>query len=139
MKRRDRLRTIRILAAAAVVLITLGGCTSGPSGGGSSAASVDPTPSPAAGSSTRTTPSSPPAELADCSRESIESALPKGSVVKKFDCAVASPAMWAAARVKTGSVYFLTSVAGPWEARSGKIVCAKTKNVPKELRGYCVG
>jgi len=76
--------------------------------------------------------------MGECTKASIQDALPKGSVVDKFACAIASPAMWAAARLTTGSVFFLKTVSGPWEATPGEGLCStKIKEVPKELRGYC--
>jgi hypothetical protein len=138
MNRKDRLHAARILAAATVVLVSLGACTSGQSGGGSSAASVDRTQSPASVSATSRTPNSPGSDLAQCTKSSIEGALPKGSVLVKFDCTIASPAMWAAARVETGSVFFLTSVAGPWTVTPGEALCGARRNeVPEEIRSYC--
>ena len=137
MTRRGRLRTSRVLAAAALVVGSLGACTSGPHEGGSTAAS-DRTPSPASVSTTSSTPDSLPSDEAQCTKSSIEGALPKGSVLVKFDCTIASPAMWAAARVETGSVFFLTSVAGPWILTPGEALCgAKLNEVPEELRSYC--
>ena len=137
MNRRDRFRTARTLVAAAVLLGSLGACTSGQSGGGPTGASVNQTQSPASVGTTSTTPGAPAPE-AECTKSSIEGALPKDSVVVKFGCAIASPAMWAAARVEAGSVFFLTSVSGPWKVTAGTELCgAKIKKVPKDLRGYC--
>jgi len=137
MNRRDRLHRARILAAAALVAGSLGACTSGQSQGGFTAAS-DRTPSIASVSATSSTPNSPPSDVTQCTKSSIEGALPKGSVLVKFDCTIASPAMWAAARVETGSVFFLTSVAGPWTVTPGEALCGARRNeVPEELRSYC--
>ena len=135
MTRRDRLYTARILAAAALVVGSLGACTPSQSQGGSTAASGDQTPSVSATSST---PNSLPSNEADCTKSSIEGALPKGSVLAKFDCAIASPAMWAGARLEGGSVFFLTSTAGPWVVTPGAEMCgARKSEVPPELSSYC--
>jgi hypothetical protein len=142
MSRPTRIRTARILAAAALVVGSLGACTSGQSGGGSSGggstAASDPTPSPASVSTTSSIPTSIPSDEAQCTKSSIEGALPKGSVLASFDCTIASPAAWAAARLKTGSVFFLTSVAGPWTVTPGEAMCGARRNeVPEEIRSYC--
>ena len=49
-----------------------------------------------------------------------------------------SPAMWAAARVQNGSVFFLTYADGPWTVTPAEQLCgAKRTEIPEELRGYC--
>lgn len=136
MNRRDSFEKVRVLVAAALILGSLGACTSSGSGGASPAASVNS--SSPGGGDTSTTPSAPAAELVECTKSSIKDALPKASDLVKFDCAIASPAMWAAARVTAGSVFFLTSLSGPWKVTPGNALCgAKIKQVPKALRGYC--
>lgn len=92
-------------------------------------------------SSTSITPSTAsvaPSTFTECTKSDIGGALPKGSVIVEFECTIASPAMWAAARVKSGPVFFLSSIAGPWEVTPAKELCgARRKEVPKELRSYC--
>jgi hypothetical protein len=138
MNRRDRLRTARILVAAAVLAGSLGACTASHSGGGPTASSGERTQSSASAGTTSLTPTPIPSDEGLCTTSSIEGALPKGSVLVTFDCTIASPAMWAAARVKTGSVFFLTSVSGPWTVTPGNALCGARRNeVPEELRSYC--
>jgi hypothetical protein len=137
MNRPNRLRTASVLAAAAVLLGSLGACTSSQSGGGSTASSGAGTQSPAtAAASLSSTPL--PSDTATCTKSSIEGALPKGSVLAKFDCTIASPAMWAGARLESGSVFFLTSTAGRWVVTPGAEMCgARKSEVPPELSSYC--
>jgi hypothetical protein len=138
MNRRNRLRTARILVAAAIVVALLGACTSGPPQGGSTASSGAGTQLPASAGTTSMTPTPLPSDTATCTKSSIEGALPKGSGLVTFDCTIASPAMWAAARVKSGAVFFLTSAAGPWTVTPGGALCGARRNeVPEELRSYC--
>ena len=77
--------------------------------------------------------------LGQCAEDSILQALPDGSTLEGFDCAVVSPAIWAAVRVKEGDkVYFLETTSGPWEIRKVEDVCSKpVKGIPKELLAYC--
>ena len=134
MNRRERLRTASILAVAAIGVGLLGACTSGQPGAGSSVATTGLTPS----QSTSGIPTSLPSDLPDCTKESIGGALPAGSVLDTFSCTISSPAMWAAARLKSGSVFFLTSVNGPWTVTPGEALCGARRNeVPAELRSYC--
>jgi hypothetical protein len=137
MKRMDRVRMTRILAAAVIVVGSLGACTARQSDGGSTAAS-DRAPSPTSVSTTSTTPNSLPSDEAQCTKSSIEGALPEGSVLDTYGCTIASPNQWAAARLKTGAVFFLTSAAGPWIVTPGATLCGARRNeVPAELRSYC--
>jgi len=57
----------------------------------------------------------------------------------KFQCAIASPAMWAAARVKPGpTVFFLQSTSGVWKVFKADQVCiTPSKGLPKEILGFC--
>jgi len=81
----------------------------------------------------------PPADFGDCSEASILAALPSGSELKDFACAVASPALWAAARVTSGSeVYFLKSTSGPWELFESEEICSgAVTGLPDEVLAYC--
>ena len=110
---RNMIQRAGLPLVVAMVFGTLGACTGKP------AQCIAPGdccgPLPAAGvTTTSTTPSAPPSDLVGCTESSIKGALTKGSAVVKFNCTITSPAMWAAVRVKTGSVFFLTSVSGPW-------------------------
>jgi hypothetical protein len=137
MNRKDRLRIASIFAVVAVGAGLLGACTSSSPGAGSTTPSGEQTASPTSATGSET-PSTTPADLPDCTKSSIEGALPTGSVVDTFTCTIASPAMWAAARLKTGSVFFLTSVNGPWTVSPGDALCgARKSEVPAELRSYC--
>ena len=57
----------------------------------------------------------------------------------KFECAIASPTMWAAARVKPGpKVFFLQTTTGPWKVSTADKVCGTPKtSLPKEIRAFC--
>ncbi len=137
MVSRNMIQRAGLPLVVAMVFGTLGACTANlPSA--SPPATAGGT-LPAAGvTTTSTTPSAPPSDLVGCTESSIKGALTKGSAVVKFNCTITSPAMWAAVRVKTGSVFFLTSVSGPWQVTPGQELCGvKIKKVPKELRDYC--
>ena len=59
----------------------------------------------------------------------------------KYECAIASPAMWAAARVNPGPVvFFLQTTSGPWKVSTANQICGKPPaRLPKEIQAYCVG
>ena len=164
MNRNDRLRFPRAIAVAFALTCSVASCTSGQSEGATNATSTtSATAGPGVSSAARASsasggssasgavsgsaaqssargsaPSTRAAQVGRCTKSSIQAALPKGSIVVKFDCTIASPAMWAAVRVKSGSVFFLTSVAGPWKATQGKQLCgSKVRDIPKDLRTYC--
>jgi len=57
----------------------------------------------------------------------------------KFECAIASPTMWAAARVKPGlTAYFLQSTGGAWKVSRASQVCGNpSAGLPKEIGAFC--
>lgn len=57
----------------------------------------------------------------------------------KYDCAIASPSMWAAARVKPGAtVFFLEAKAGAWKVYTAKQMCgASSSRLPKNILAFC--
>ena len=57
----------------------------------------------------------------------------------KFECAIVSPSMWAAARVKPGpTVYFLQTTSGAWKVSKADEVCGKpSAGLPKEILAFC--
>ena len=59
--------------------------------------------------------------------------------MKDFDCAIESPAVWAAVRVTSGAeVYFLSSTTGPWTVHGADTVCGgDAPRVPDEILAYC--
>jgi len=70
---------------------------------------------------------------------SLLAALPAGSTMDKFQCAIASPTMWAAARVKPGpTVYFLSITSGAWKvSKTGQVCTTPNKSLPKEILAFC--
>jgi hypothetical protein len=77
--------------------------------------------------------------LGECTEASILKALPAGSTMVKYGCAIASPTMWAAARVKPGpKVYFLQNKGGAWKVSTADQVCGTPpKGLPKEIQAFC--
>jgi hypothetical protein len=85
--------------------------------------------------------SSAPAALGECNDASLLAALPAGSIMDKgkWQCALASPTMWAAVPLKPGpTVYFLQTKGGPWTVSKADQVCgAKKSGLPPEIRSFC--
>ena len=131
----------------AALLIVVGGTGLGSLSGCSSASPSDATKS---ATPTQGTPSSSvaaktsagsaaSAAAGECTEASILAALPAGSAMVKYDCAIASPTMWAAASVKPGpTVYFLQTTSGPWKVSTAKQMCGKPPaGLPKEIQAFC--
>ncbi len=139
-------KAARLLAYGGAGLALLTGCSSGSSGnattsatrtqGGPSSsgvpirASVNATPSGASTSS--------PAP-GECTEASILAALPPQSTMDKYECAIASPNMWAAARVKPGPrLFFLQTNGGVWKVSTADQLCRTPKaNLPPEILAFC--
>jgi len=107
-----------------------------------SAAPTQGTPSNSATAKTTTSAGSsaaPAAAGGECTKVSILAALPAGLTMDKFQCAIASPSMWAAARVKPGpTVFFLQTTSGPWKVSTAKQICGKPPaGLPKEIQAFC--
>jgi len=77
--------------------------------------------------------------MGDCTEVSILAALPAGSTMVKYECAIASPTMWAAARVKPGpTVFFLQTTSGAWKVSTAKQICVTPPvGLPKEILAFC--
>src|SRR5665647_30890 len=76
--------------------------------------------------------------LGECNEPSLLAALPEVSKVIKFQCEIASPWMWAAARVNGPRVFFLQTRGGAWRVSEADQVCGvPSKGVPKELLAFC--
>ncbi|WP_084106662.1 hypothetical protein [Demequina sp. NBRC 110056] len=129
-------------------LLALAGCSSWtdepePTRGGETSeaptASADPSSSPSESPSATSTPvQTAVASEGVCAEESILHALPQGSEVATFQCALGSPYMWAAAEVVGGSeVYFMRSN-GPWEIVEVTVACGDGDDrAPDELATLC--
>jgi len=136
MNHQTQMRAVGIAVGLLTAVPLLGACSSASSTGGS------PNPTMSTSLPASETPSSDPAPTADfgdCSEASILAPLPSGSELKDFVCAVASPALWAAARVTSGSkVYFLESTSGPWELHESEEICTgAVTGLPDEILAYC--
>ena len=136
MNHQTQMRAVGIAVGLLTAVPLLGACSSASSTGGS------PNPTMSTSLPASETPSSDPAPTADfgdCSEASILAALPSGSELKDFVCAVASPALWAAARVTSGAkVYFLESTSGPWELHESEEICTgAVTGLPDEILAYC--
>ena len=57
----------------------------------------------------------------------------------KYQCALASPAMWAAASVKPGPrVFFLQTTSGAWKVSTADKICGNPRaSLPKEIMAFC--
>jgi len=77
--------------------------------------------------------------MGDCTEVSILAALPAGSTMVKYECAIASPTMWAAARVNPGpTVFFLQTTSGAWKVSTAKQICVTPPvGLPKEIQAFC--
>ena len=75
----------------------------------------------------------------ECTDASILAALPAGSTMDKYQCATASPWMWAAARVKPGpTVFFLQAKSGAWKVSTAAQACgASSSGLPPEIKVFC--
>ena len=141
MIRLCQLRSARIVAGAVGAVALLAGCSS-TSSSGSVTTSTTPDPTSTISTPSTATPTvttTATSNAGECSEASILSALPAKLKLKDFDCAIASPAIWAAARVTSGpEVYFLESTAGPWKLYTSEKICSgAVKGVPKEILAYC--
>lgn len=118
----------RTSVAAVCAVLILVGCSS-PSGSDTGPTATAAAPTSAASGSGE----------ADCSAESIASALPGGSEVVKFDCADVSGTEWAAASVSPGpTVFFLQWSGGAWKAETSDEVCGTASaGLPEVLLSYC--
>lgn len=145
-------RAALLLACGGTGLALLVGCSSSSSSDATTSAA--PTPGVTASATpTQGTPSksddhgkdpkagvsSAHAALGECTKASILAALPAGSAMVKFQCAIASPWMWAAARVKPGpNVFFLQATSGAWKVSKADQICrAPSKSLPKEILAFC--
>ncbi len=129
------------LIACLSALVSIAGCSSDtPQNAGTSttSASSPATPSPS-GDGSGASATSPSAAQAQCTKASLRDALPQGSKVDRFSCAIVSPSMWAAVALKNGGkTYFLRSTAGPWKVVNANKVCGDAvKGMPEELQAYC--
>ena len=135
-------RTALLVALSGIGLAFLTGCSSASSSGGSTSA-TPPKGSPSSvGAATKApTSGATSASLAagECTEASILAALPVGSTMDKYQCAIVSPWMWAAARVKPGArVFFLQSKTGAWKVYTPEKVCGANKaGLPKEILAFC--
>lgn len=70
-----------------------------------------------------------------CTEASILASLPSGATGAEYQCALGSPFMWAAARVKSGpEVYFIRTNNGPWELVETSKACGSgSTKAPSEL------
>lgn len=137
-----RAAILTVFAGTGLALLT--GCSSSPSG--EATTSRTPTSGGAATSSPQPTArasksgaSSVSTAAGECTDASILAALPAGSTMVKYQCAIASPTMWAAARVKPGpTVFFLQNTSGPWKVSTSDKVCGATSaSLPPEIKAYC--
>lgn len=134
-------RRVFLWTVGCIVLALLGGCSST----SSSDATASPTPTHGTPSSsvpvgvTTSGSSSTSPAMGQCTEASILAALPAGSTMDKYDCAIASPSMWAAARVKPGAtVFFLEAKAGAWKVYTANKICqASSPRPPKEILAFC--
>ena len=64
--------------------------------------------------------------------------LPAGSSIQTYECALGSPYMWAAARVKSNSEVFFMRSNGPWVlVKTTKACGSGADRAPKELAVMC--
>lgn len=141
MNRFTRMQTAALVAAGFLVVGLLGGCTAASSGGGLPPAGTTDGSAAASASSQEAVRPSSTDDIAVCTEESILSALPEGSKVDKFSCAIASPTMWAAAIVEPSrEAVFLQSTVGGWRLSEVDEACgAGANDIPTEIREYCPG
>ena len=144
MNHQTQMRAVGIAVGLLTAVPLLGACSPASSAGGSPSPTM-PTSLPASETPSSDASETPPsdsaatADFGDCSEASILAALPSGSELKDFECEVASPALWAAARVTSGStVYFLESTSGPWELHESEEICTgAVTGLPSEILAYC--
>jgi hypothetical protein len=132
----SRAALLVVLSGTGLALLT--GCSSDPSG---SAAPTQDRPSSSASSAAKAAAKAPVIAKVggQCTDASILAALPAKSTMVKYDCAIASPTMWAAARVNPGAkVFFLQSTSGAWKVSKAAKACGATgAKLPKEIKAYC--
>lgn len=135
-------RAARLIVVGGTGLGLLSGCSSASSNVATKSATPaqDTTSNYATATATISAGSSAaPAALGECNKASILAALPAGSTMAKYECAIASPWMWAAARVKPGpTVFFLQATSGAWKVSTAEQLCGTPpKGLPKEISAFC--
>jgi hypothetical protein len=129
-------RAVFLVACGGTGLALLTGCSSS-NDATKPATSTQGTPSSSAAKTSAGSAAS--AAAGECTEVSILAALPAGSIMDKYQCAIASPTMWAAARVNPGPrVFFLQTKSGAWKVSTAKQMCGKPPaGLPKEIQAFC--
>ena len=126
------------LASSIAVSVFLSGCLATPSTDGTTAATTSRATIGAGPNSASASVDAPSAE-GQCSEASIQSSLPNGGTLQDFQCDVASPFMWAAARVEPeGQVVFMRSNGSPWVLVETQEACGSgPSHAPQSLAAMC--
>ena len=132
--------TVIALAAASSIAVSAFtyGCSATPSADGATTAPTPGVTMTAVPSST-TASVDAAATVGQCTEASIRSSLPNGTTLQKFQCALGSPYMWAAARAEPGdTVVFMRSNNGPWVLVDTQLACERgPSSAPAELASMC--